>query len=398
MTFLKILRYELKKIFEQKSIWVIGAILLCVSFYGVYKDFYVPDYDDDGQPTYNYAIRQMYDEYSGELSEENIQKFMSDLSQAEINYNTDSREYNPEKYYYGTAYGDYNLMLELKSEMERIYYYNDYVVKIRNEARKDALGFEGKNEYLYKYNAKITNVYSDRRVTDFYYTEGFSEYFEYKFSSFIVLVMLLLGLTTRFCYECETGMNNILLTSRYGRDKTNFAKLVSGFIYAFALSVLFSVIDLCVFKWMFGFDLTHQFLYALPEFQDTTLNIKVWQAVVLLFLLRTLGLLILSGIIMLWSAICCSTIVAYIGSAISVIALMLMTIVIPTGVGEYLNLINPLRLVNCQVWFEEYSVINIFGYPIFTVYVAVIVGVIVLCAVVTATLLLARKFKSRRGA
>lgn len=397
MTFLKILRYELKKIFEQKSIWVIGAILLCVSLFGVYKDFYVPDYDADGKPTYSYAIRQMQATYAGELSDENIQRFMSDLSQAEVNYNTDSETFNPEKYYIGTAYGDYNMMLELKTEMERIYYYNDYVVKIRNEARKDALGFESKNDYLYKYNAKITNVYSDRKVTGFYFTKGFSEYFGYKFSSFIVMVMLLLGLTTRFSCECETGMNNILLTSRYGRDKTNLAKIVSGFIYALFLSVLFSVIDLCVFKWMFGFDLTHQFLYALPEFQDTTLNIKVWQAVVLMFLLKTLGFLILSGIIMLWSAICSRTMTAYIGSAISTVVLMLVSIIIPKGVGEYLNLLNPLKLINCQPWFEKYSVIRLFGNPVFTVYVVVGVGAVVLCTVVTATLLLAKKFKSRRS-
>lgn len=400
MSFLKILRYELKKIFEQKSIWVIAIILLSVSMFNVYKSYYQKKTDENtGYITTAEAEKKMINHYSGELSPERINEFMSDYAESEqASVNDAVSEYNPDKYFCGFAYGDFQIMQEIKNEMERIYFYNDYVTEIRNEALELSSAFSSSNAYLSKYNEKMADVYSQRKVTHFYNTKDFPIYFEYKFTSFIVMILILLGLTTKFCGECETGMNQTILTCKYGRDKTSLAKLFSGFIYVISVSVMFSVIDFVVFKLCLGFSGLNQYLYAINEYANTTLNLKIWQALLLLFVVKTLGFLVFSGIIMLVSSVLNSSIKTYIVSALITVFLMLFTIIVPDGIGEYLNLLNPVRLINSQYLFKEFKAINLFGTPVFTIFVAVISGVLLLCIISVVTLLVSRKYKAgRRG-
>ena len=181
MSFLKILRYELKKIFEQKSIWVIAIILLSVSMFNVYKSYYQKKTDENtGYITTAEAEKKMINHYSGELSPERINEFMSDYAESEqASVNDAVGEYNPDKYFYGFAYGDFQIMQEIKNEMERIYFYNDYVTEIRNEALELSSAFSSSNAYLSKYNEKMADVYSQRKVTHFYNTKDFPIYFEY---------------------------------------------------------------------------------------------------------------------------------------------------------------------------------------------------------------------------
>lgn len=395
MSFLKILRYELKKIFEQKGIWIIAFIFICVSFFNIYKTYYTPPVDkESGQIAMEKAEKNLKEEYSGELSIENINRFMTDYQKAEQASIVDNpNKYNPSKYYSGFAYGDFQLYKLIKDEMERIYFYNDYVVTVRDTANEIADSLENINPYLCKYNRKISQIYSDRKVTHFYNVQSVPFYFEYKFSSLIIILLILLGLTSKFCGECELGMDQTLKTCKYGRDKTNLAKICSGWIYIIFLSVLFSLLDYIMFKYCLGFNSLDQYLYAIEEYSGTTLNLKIWQALLLVQAIKTLGFLVLGSLIMLISAVFRSSVKAYAVSVFAVVSLILATIIMPEGAGEYINLLNPVRLINSQTMFKEFQAVNIFGTPVFTAYAAVTAGIICFVAIFTATFFVSRKYR-----
>ena len=99
---------------------------------------------------------------------------------------------------------------------------------------------------------------------------------------------------------------------------------------------------------------------------------------------------------MLVSSVLNSSIKTYIVSALITVFLMLFTIIVPDGIGEYLNLLNPVRLINSQYLFKEFKAINLFGTPVFTIFVAVISGVLLLCIISVVTLLVSRKYKAGR--
>ena len=395
MSFAKILRYEIKKIFGQKSIYFIAALLMAISIFNIYKTSNAMGFFSQDRES-NYVSQALIGEkYSMELTDENIAKFMSDLeaAQAETGANPNEKP-DYDKYYTGYSMGDSSYMEEIKNELERIYFYNDYVVSIRNKASNLAEQFENVNDYLYRHNKKISEIYSDRKITSYAHTENIPIYLDYKFSSLSVMILILLGLTTKFCGEREIGMDQTLKTCKFGSDKTNVAKLLSGYFYVLVVSVVFAAMDLFVFQRCYLFSGFSQYLYALEAYEGTTLNIKIWQTILLLFLLKFLGFMVFAGIIMLISGLSRSSVATYAISAAVTVALILVSVITPQGAGEYLNLFNPIRLINAQSMFKSYQTINFFSYPVFKAYAAVALGSLLFIFCSVFTLFAARKYRT----
>ncbi|MFT3950427.1 MAG: ABC transporter permease subunit [Oscillospiraceae bacterium] len=395
---LKITRYEIKKIFRQKSVWVICLVLLFVSMFNIYKAHYqfTPQ---DGHPSSASGVLRVYDKYSGEMTPARIAQVVADEAalSAAVQEPDSYLGYSPEQYETGYLYAQSETVSEIRSEMERIYFYNDQVQKISAKAQKYADAYESRNTYLSNLNQKIADTYNAREITSFYNTKDFPQYFSYLFSSMAVLVLLVLGLAGKFSAERELEADRILLTSRYGREKTALAKLLSGWVYVLMLSVVFGAADLAMFWYCYDFTGFSQPIYAILEYENTALNMTIAQVIGLIFVLETLGFLVFGTAVMLLSALSRSGFATFVWAACFLAGMLTLSILYPFGAGAYLNLVNPVKLIGSISLFSEFSVIRIYNTPVSTAALAIAAGLLALVLLSAGTILGGRRFISRTG-
>ena len=132
-----------------------------------------------------------------------------------LNHNFDM-EYN-ENYITGYFSRDYILYRRyIFNEMRRNAEYSDFAENITNLAH-DNISFYTKydNTYEIAKNELIADIYGDRQVSGFYDTMGWAAFFDYEFSSLMMLCIILLCVPLKFSAEaglyCERSALALLL-------------------------------------------------------------------------------------------------------------------------------------------------------------------------------------------
>ena len=134
---------------------------------------------------------------------------------------------------------------------------------------------KGVNVYYETNDEKIVKTYSQRKIDAFYDTEGAYKFIKYDFSSMMVLLLMMLASGTIFTCEKTTEMRLILKSSKNGRNRLNFVKIVSGVISAELIFLLFRLTDVLTFCSRFDIRCFGNQIYSIQEFQNTPLSCTI---------------------------------------------------------------------------------------------------------------------------
>ena len=374
----KLIRFECKKALGRGVIRVILLILLALNAVNIERHHHIFKTDPMAQGRY-----ELYTELRGEMTEEKLARIRDNYSAAQQILSGSERDlvYNPERYYSGYAFGDANLWNEVKEELDRI---NGYEAEMN--ALADAARTANENPALSPYyrrqNEQIAACYAGRSLHQLSRLDGITALSEYRFSTVLLLMLLILIAGNLYVTERENGMAEMLCTAKNGGMKTAAAKLSAVLLITAGLCVLFSVMDFALFAYYYRIDGLSFPVYAVPSVNETNgfaqspLSCTVWQYLLLKGAVRLLGLCVFASAFTVISAAIRSAVPVFFGSVLLTAAAMLCYTFWNTGAGTVINRVNPLRLLLTD--FKTYSVCEAAGYPVSVPALAVCAGSVLL--------------------
>ena len=388
---MNLLFFEFKKNAFKPYILVLLIVLTIVNLIGAYFScaYYKQIYDyKNFQKMYNSVLK-------GELTEDKINFVISETKRlADLTADqTASHEYDPNTYT-GNLYSDsflfsFDIYPDVKYAVSYYYDNNQIVEKAKNNVEF----FTSKNNlYELRENEQIVPIYSNRIIKDFYDLKGMKYFIYYDFSSLIILLLCLLIIIPVFVGEKETKMDQLLPSFKKGGGKLVWTKILFTFAVVFLISLWFSVWDLIgfsVFTSLRGFDAP---VYALNDFQFTFLNFRLSQYLLLSFVLKTIGIGAIISLMLLASRAFKKTIYAFVVSA-GVILIPYLSQFFAKDSFKFSELINPALLIKNRYLFMDFSVQNIFDYPVSSAIIAVSANLIITVLAITLIVLSSKNIR-----
>lgn len=203
-------------------------------------------------------------------------------------------------------------------------------------------------------NQLIYDSYRNRKVNEFYDFDGIQRYIKYDYSSFLILLLIILGIAPVFVYEKELGMDSIIRTTKNGHRKTVRAKKTATLIYTFIVSVVMLLSDFILFSasdHLAGFNAP---IYCIDYFRFSTLTMTIWQYLLFTTLIKLLCFILIAYIVLLVSSLSPNSLVAFVVSVIPIVIMLVSNI----------SIYNPMILAKNRELFGGFEVANLFDYPI----------------------------------
>ena len=356
--------YEFKKLFERKSLPVIFLLLCALNIFNIARSNYIynPDTEAGKMEIGRY---QLYLNYKGEITQDKIAEIQygARISEQMVQSGNYDKQYNPDKYYSGYAYGEAMLRIEMNIELDRLLEYSLQTDEISEKAA--GLSDEyGMSDYYLKQNREIVDVYQNRNLNSITNSEGLSKLFEYNFSDILIIILLIIGISHIFTVDKENETDVYLKSSRNGGGISGIAKLIAATEFTFIICAVFFTIDLVTFFIMLRIDGLEQPLYILSDFLFTPLSVSLWQYIILYFAAKFIGMLCIAFSVALIAVFVKKAIPTFGLSVLYVGALMFLKALLTNGTGEYINLFNPVSVLLFPELTKTYSVINLFGDPV----------------------------------
>ncbi len=256
-------------------------------------------------------------------------------------------------------------------ELEYAVTYPNISDKICNDAYENIFFFnERKNYSEAKRNALIYKLYQNREIKSYNLTEWVEYYFKYDFSSLLIIIMIIVGLASSFSIETESGMNLLIKTSG-AVYKTANAKLISACTYILLITIIFSLFDFFVVKYLCGADGFSNPLYSAYMFRYTPYNFSLLEAAVVCEAIRLLGFIVIGEITVLISALIKKTIPA-------LCADFMITVLFMLCADKNSLMINPINMLSPYRMLEKFDCRFIGGEPVLSIYYYAILYIVMI--------------------
>lgn len=283
------IRYELKKIVNNKFIVVFLVLFFCL-------DIFVMISKNIGQ--INYISSKQYDNYRRLYND-----IRGDITSEKV-----------------------NTLQEAKLNMEVYGLYPEVAINAINNNRdyekraKDVVDMALDNAYTYNLinqqnryinSICIANIFRDRHIDCYYETDGIDEYLKYDYSTIIVIIIIIMSINILWINDRKTEMYRIVNTTYYGKNRLNVIKVISVLIITVISEIFFRILELITFYIIYGFDGISQPLYSVKEYADTLYNGSIISAMLIDLLLKILGCIMVSLIVAICVLLVRNTILAY---------------------------------------------------------------------------------------
>lgn len=373
--------YELKKSFFH---WSMLAVLLLFTLINTAKiiNLYQTESIYAADESMSQAYHELYTKYQGQMTAENIQSLLELYRPIEEKLSdftaTDRTDVE------GTLTGNWwkdNLIVKYcyVEPMEYLYTYQNLAVDIINQAKENiSLYSSVGNQYEAAKNRKILQLYRNRSIDSFYSVTGFQFLLHYDFSLILTILIILYGLSQVFSRDKECDMDILIYTTPKGGNPTIFAKIIAASLFLGVISLWFSLNDWLVFSMTFGLGKAGTLpVYAVESLSMASFNLSLNQYTVVNALSRVVGFWTLGMIFLLIGQRSRHALVPFAVSG------GLFLIVVLAGVKwshssiVLAKIFNPYSLLTGYNLFGKTEFINLFGYPVLSWQVALVMAGII---------------------
>ncbi|MCH5345250.1 MAG: ABC transporter permease [Acetatifactor sp.] len=311
----KLIQFELRKIFAKRLTQIaITALLLLSAFLGfsTYQNMYAFDgISEEGTGRKAVAIdKAIAEKYAGILTDEKVQQMMTD--------------FKPTQDLHG---------------MNAAYLYRN--------AMQSAL-FHNFSDLDGNWNGlSVSDVFGDEEIK-IGYTYGWLQTSQNMIRIFLVLSLVVAIMIAPVFSGEYGGLDNIILTSKYGRTKCTAAKIIGSILAALIVAAVVSAINLAYAFILYGSSgLDCSILFAPEGFAERHIPFNITFATLLKYqiLLAFTGAVSVTGITLVLSALCKNQMAALVASA----AIYLCPIMLPvTETNPLFRIIALLPLYHAQ--------------------------------------------------
>ncbi|MBE4909182.1 hypothetical protein IMZ08_14035 [Bacillus luteolus] len=362
---MQLLKFELYKIFKQKSIWITLIILLGMS-YLILNYPYDPNIE-----------KELYKKWEGPITEEKVKLAESEyevLQSKGTQHSVDS----------GDNYTD-TIFIEsqiLKKIM--------MVDTIKNNVTQRLNELEGENSV--KANVE-KNMLEKINLNYFSYFTGPSQIVIFVADGgFMVLgVMLLLGLSPIYSNEYSSNVDNYIFSSKKGRKSLAWAKMGASLIYTLIVVFVWEMFSLLMNFLQHGNDgwSTPLQLLTAPYYRDSPYSFTALEYHFVQLGIHLLAAFAFALLIVLISSISKNSLISFFVS-LSIFAVP----IIIDGVQwlETILAFSYTEVLRVQFLFNEFKTVDVFGYPIsYPVFACLIMIMLLLISIKTVLQIIKHK-------
>lgn len=372
---MKIILYEIKKSWFKLPILVLLIIFCIINVYkinSVYNKF--GRFYGNNVAGIKSAYYTFYENYSGEITNEKIKSANDNFNQLAKLSKSENNGADYDKYSNsGTIYADYSIFQSYTiPELEYAVTYPNKSIQICQNAYEN-VGFylEHKNFADAEKNKYIYKLYQNREIKNYNLSEWVKIYFEYDFSSLLIIIMIIIGLAPSFSTEVESGMLAHLKSSGKLKRAIN-AKLISMAIYIFLLTVFFAIFDLLTVKNICGVDGIFNPIYSAKFFGNSPFSFSLFAAVAVCSLGKFFAFFVFGEIVILISTVSKNSI-------LSLCLCFLAAVIFIVTANESSTIANPVNMLLVYKMLKNFNCVIILGKPILSLYIALIFYFIIIC-------------------
>ncbi len=279
---MKMIAFEMKKYVLKPS--VLAFVLLFV-FINLVKFFEIYYYFGGGRSMvagYNsmsVGYNKVYSIYGGEITQEKIDGINAEYTEAQRKLS--ERGVSDTVYddcYTGYPYGDVELFKNnLIPGYEYAIFYSDNAEKI-SAAEENVKFYSGVNAYEARKNSLISDVFKGRYIGHYVSSDGWTTLFDYKFSTILVMLLIILTFSPVFSGERAESFDKLIISS--GKRKTAVrAKLAASGIFTFSSTLLFFLCDIFYVSAFHGLSCFGAPIYALGDYMNCPFTITLFDMV-----------------------------------------------------------------------------------------------------------------------
>lgn len=367
-TQLILIKSEYKKAYTGKLIIIFILVFLLLDCVNTYRN----DYLFKSREYMNIGRYELITQLEGELTDDKLTQ-ISDKAELSRELTTSggySMEYDKDKYYSGYEYGDAQLWIELSEKASALKEYSWWADGIALAAKQK--GAELDDEYYSRSNQQIAERFSEREITAFYNTDGFSPFFGVRFSSVLMIFLLMIGTCMSFTSDRETGMNEQIKISIKGGYQTSAAKIAAMMIFAVSISAVFFCCDmvmLFICTRPSGFS---QPIYTVAGFEGSAFGMPIWCALLLIFILRTVSMCTLGAVFLFLAKLSRSTFSAFAKTVLFTVICAVLSLMLTSQTGKAICCLDPITLLQPRQLFEGFNVVRVFSQPVLLLYAALL--------------------------
>lgn len=237
----QLILFEGKKIIRNKLFLVILLLALLLNAATIYND-------RDKVPKHFFDARlSMYQKVRGEITQKKYD-FIDDHYQGAkkiVDGGTYDTKASSSKYYTGFVFGDMNLFHEFLTGYN---YDIDY-----NQKLSDALQIAHQNLNIYtkaediSLNKKFIQSFENRGLGYYYNTQNMTNFLSHDFSTFLIIILLIIVLSSVFSEDIEYNYYQILYPTQ-GRKRLYISQIMMAVIVTLIFCILFFLEDFLIYK------------------------------------------------------------------------------------------------------------------------------------------------------
>ena len=390
----KIIKFEFLKIFTNKLFIFTLLVLILTNIIIIH----VTDKLNENEIPYsaykllNMEIKNLSEEEKGNLIENEYEKnyaynIINNVKNLENSENDYMREYAKslkqeninlyEKYaddfknatykYTGEIGKELSFWEEIKKEFEESKNYTKIIKDILDKAEnletisifKDSQDdFSNKN---IKDTAKEYEKLQNTQVT-FIPSKGINTFTQMGITDILVILLIFVIAVIIIYEEREKNLLILIKSTKNGRSKTIFSKIIVMLICIIFISIIMYGINFIYYGISIGYGNLSASIQSINSFIYCTLQIKIWQYLVLFIITKVIMLFIISLMILLISSVSRNNISSYI-SLIGIfgISYILYSTIDPISKFNVFRVVNIINLIEVNGIFKTYTNLNILG-------------------------------------
>lgn len=384
-----LIKSEYKKAYTGKLIIIFILVFLLLDCVNTYRN----DYLFKSREYMNIGRYELITQLEGELTEEKLSQ-INDKANISMDLTASggySSEYDKDKYYSGYEYGDAQLWCELSEKASALKEYSKKADDIALAANQK--GAELDDEYYSKLNVQIAKSFSNREINSLYNTDGFSPAFGVRFSSVLMIFLLMIGTCLSFTADRETGMNDQIKISIKGGYQTSAAKIAAMMIFAVSISAVFFCCDMAMLFICTRPSGFSQPIYAVADFEGSAFGMPIWCALLLIFIIRTVSMCTLGAVFLLLAKLSRSTFSAFAKTVLFTVLCAVVSLMLTSQTGKAICCLDPITLLQPRQLFEDFNVVRVFSQPVLLLYAALLGNALMFVLANAANLLTDRRRK-----
>lgn len=355
-----LIKWELVKIFKQRSLYIIGIVL-----FGWFSIIRI-----DGEEIN--ITKDVYRDWAGSITAEKIDK-AEKVNQELTEYFAKNPEPNPRKSAESAVVEYIALSQNIKNSIaER----NKSLDKLIDKAREDGDSALASKLELQK------NMYNSVKLDKIAYHGAPREAIDFVnvFGLILTGVFLLVGLSGIYSNEHTSGVENYILSAKNGRAKTMRAKLFASFIFTTVVVLVWETFNLVMRTLTYGTEgwglpIQYSFKYFASPYSLTFMEYHMMQVG-----LHLLAALAFAGVMVIISTLSKSSMISFFVSGVLFgIPVLIQSIIDIESIWLNKALIFTLtNIMKVEGMYMNFISVDFFGQPVLAPFVGILVAFVIL--------------------